>query len=376
MPIVDQTFHYQVKCIDAEDQMSVDSYFFASFPDNDYAFSAIQKLVRERPSPPELPRISSVTTIHANQEPLDTSHATIKRHGTDSSAEKLGMASHRPFRKISSVLKPLILKSSDGEPLEEHSQGPHHNDEDASHLPHIEAISNRRRSEEESDNDYFDGYPPRQVGPPPPSMNDDARNWRPSWIRKPASKLFGSSPSGSFVSHPGRLPTDSSTTVTESGPSLRSRTGRTKQASVTEVIEPPIQYEEEVSEDEMSNKPSVVDSNSAETARKRAARLSWTSETSSGSQMVKSKSDFSMLGSESGHSESAETVRKFRTFFALSDKEELIDRGCLFQRNLLLLSNAGYRLRLSWLPLPSIACIRKVFHLYQLLLLSVISTAL
>ena len=356
--------------------MSVDSYFFASFPDNDYAFSAIQKLVRERPSPPELPRISSVTTIHANQEPLDTSHATIKRHGTDSSAEKLGMASHRPFRKISSVLKPLILKSSDGEPLEEHSQGPHHNDEDASHLPHIEAISNRRRSEEESDNDYFDGYPPRQVGPPPPSMNDDARNWRPSWIRKPASKLFGSSPSGSFVSHPGRLPTDSSTTVTESGPILRSRTGRTKQASVTEVIEPPIQYEEEVSEDEMSNKPSVVDSNSAETARKRAARLSWTSETSSGSQMVKSKSDFSMLGSESGHSESAETVRKFRTFFALSDKEELIDRGCLFQRNLLLLSNAGYRLRLSWLPLPSIACIRKVFHLYQLLLLPIIPTAL
>lgn len=125
--------------------MSVDSYFFASFPNNDHAFSAIQKLVRERPSPPELPRISSATTIHANQESLDTSHATIKRHGTDSSAEKLVMASHRPFRKISSILKPLILKSSGEEPHEEHSESPHHDDDDeASHLPHIEAISNRQ----------------------------------------------------------------------------------------------------------------------------------------------------------------------------------------------------------------------------------------
>ncbi|OXG86709.1 sterol 3-beta-glucosyltransferase [Cryptococcus neoformans var. grubii Br795] len=325
-PTLEFTETIEIKCIDAEDQMSVDSYFFASFPNNDHAFSAIQKLVRERPSPPELPRISSATTIHANQESLDTSHATIKRHGTDSSAEKLVMASHRPFRKISSILKPLILKSSGEEPHEEHSESPHHDDDDeASHLPHIEAISNRQRPEEESDNDDFDGYPPRQIGPPPPSMNDDARNWRPSWIRKPASKLFGNSPSGSFVSHPGRSPTDSPTTVAESGPSLRSRTGRTKQSSVTEVLEPPIHHEEEGSEDEMSSKPSVVDSNSAETARKRAARLSWTSETSSGSQMIKSKSEFSMLGSESGHSESAETIRKFRSFFALSDKEDLID---------------------------------------------------
>lgn len=310
--------------------MSIDSYFFASFPNNDHAFSAIQKLVRERPSPPEVPRVSSATTIHVNQEPLDTSHATITRSGTDSSAEKLGMASHLPFRKFASVLKPLISKSSDGEPHEELSEDNHQDDHEASHLPHAEVTSNRQRSEEESDNDDFDGYPPRQVGPPPPSMNDDARNWRPSWIRKPASKLFGSSPSGSFVSSPGRSPMDSSTTVTETGPSLRTRAGRTKQSSVTEVLEPPIQHEEEVSEDEVPTKPSVVDSNSAEAARKRAASLSWTSETSSGSQMVKSKSDFSMLGSESGHSESAETLRKFRTFFALSDKEDLIDRGYLF----------------------------------------------
>lgn len=330
MPIVDQISRHQVKCIDAEDQMSIDSYFFASFPNNDHAFSAIQKLVRERPSPPEVPRVSSATTIHVNQEPLDTSHATITRSGTNSSAEKLGTASHLPFRKFASVLKPLISKSSDGEPREEHSEDNHQDDHEASHLPHVEVTSNRQRSEEESDNDDFDGYPPRQVGPPPPSMNDDARNWRPSWIRKPASKLFGSSPSGSFVSSPGRSPMDSSTTVTETGPSLRTRTGRTKQSSVTEVLEPPIQPEEEVSEDEIPSKPSVVDSNSAEAARKRAARLSWTSETSSGSQMVKSKSDFSMLGSESGHSESAETLRKFRTFFALSDKEDLIDRGYLF----------------------------------------------
>lgn len=310
--------------------MSIDSYFFASFPNNDHAFSAIQKLVRERPSPPEVPRVSSATTIHVNQEPLDTSHATITRNGTDSSAEKLGMASHLPFRKFASVLKPLISKSSDGESREEHSEDNHQDDHEASHLPHVEVTSNRQRPEEESDNDDFDGYPPRQVGPPPPSMSDDARNWRPSWIRKPASKLFGSSPSGSFVSSPGRSPMDSSTTVTETGPSLRTRTGWTKQSSVTEVLEPPIQPEEEVSEDEIPTKPSVVDSNSAEAARTRAARLSWTSETSSGSQMVKSKSDFSMLGSESGHSESAETLRKFRTFFALSDKEDLIDRGYLF----------------------------------------------
>ncbi|ODN84084.1 hypothetical protein, variant [Cryptococcus amylolentus CBS 6039] len=302
----------EVKCMDAEDKMSIDSYFFASFPDNDYAFEILSQLIRDRSpdisrtSSADIPRISSAATITVGQESLDTSYATLKtlvdKPASPSPTESLP----QPIKKLSSVLKPLVSKTGDEEAASQ---------EDAP-----------SQSTSDTTGTSFDGYPPAQVGPPPASMLEDKSTWGPSWIRKPAAKIFGSSPSGSISSYLGRSPTDSLTTVVE-GP--RARLGRGKQHSVTEVVEAPLRdllhdTEDEGSDDEFTGHTSR-NSSFQSAAEKRASRSSWTSESSTGSQMVHSRSDFSMLGSDNGHSESAEMVKKFRSFFALSEKEELLD---------------------------------------------------
>ncbi|WVQ71264.1 hypothetical protein IAR50_000790 [Cryptococcus sp. DSM 104548] len=302
----------EVKCMDAEDQMSMDSYFFASFPDNDYAFEIIAQLVRDRSldisraSSTDIPRISSAATITGNPESLDTSHSTLRTPVEKPASPSPGGSLPQPIRKLGSVLKPLISRTGEEEadPPEE----------------------TLRPSSSDTTRTSFEGYPPIQNGPPPASMIEDKSAWGPSWIRKPAAKIFGTSPSGSISSYLGKSPSDSLTTVVESS---RTRLGRGKQHSVTEVVEAPLKdhlhdTEDEASDDDFAGHDSRSSSFQS-AAAKRAARSSWTSESSVGSQMVQSKSDFSMLGSDNGHSENAEMVKRFRTFFALSEKEELLD---------------------------------------------------
>ncbi|WVO17804.1 hypothetical protein L204_105502 [Cryptococcus depauperatus] len=318
----------EIKCIDMEDQMSVDSYFFASFANNDYAFKFIQRLVQDRHES-AIPRVPSEMTIHAEPETIENSYATIRR--PRSGSEKLGNMAQLPFKKFSSVFRPLISHSEDDSPGESTPDSslliqrqPAVNSHDDLRAVDIKETTGGQHSGESRIKD-IDGYPPRQTGQPPASMQEDSRSWGPSWIRKPASKLFGSSSPGAFItSYPRKSAADSSNTTANTSPKLGG--GGTKRSLVTELIEPAFNPEEENSEEEAMGNGQEDPNPTSRDFKTRATRLSWTSESSSSvSQMIKSKSDFSMLGSESGHSENAEVVRRFRSFFALSDKEELID---------------------------------------------------
>ncbi|OCF41403.1 sterol 3-beta-glucosyltransferase [Kwoniella heveanensis CBS 569] len=308
----------EIKCVDPEDQMSVDSYFFASFQDNERAYNSIQLLLDQRPST-ELPRVSSAVTIQQSPEQLDDSYNTIKR--PPSVAESTSTANPLGLKKIGSVLRPLLSRGGD-KAHEDESSGfkkpslsipflspkTHKTSHDS-----LETVCDDQSVEvaEDSSQDYDDGYPPRQSGQPPAHMQDENRNnWGPSWMRKPASKIFGSSPSGTSLSNRS-LP---STTRTGT------RTGRGKQSSVTEVVEPAVPNEYESDDDDLSRQLSRSASS------KRAARMSFASDVSSGSQMTKSRSDYSVLeASETGQREDDETAAKFRSVFALNEKEELID---------------------------------------------------
>ncbi|WVQ85442.1 hypothetical protein IAT38_007607 [Cryptococcus sp. DSM 104549] len=379
----------EVRCVDSEDQMSVDSYFFAAFADNDLAFNLIKQLIVDRPSS-DLPRVASNVTIHAGGDPLQSSYATIRRPregSTSSGAAGQGVPigsglredaaggagseadspvpghagspgpTHLPFKKLGSVLRPFISRGSDAEQSETKPSTATAASSGSGGLsiPFLGKAKVSRDSfeaarasgpeeppEGEGTEEEFEGYPPRQSGPPPASMQEDNKNWGPSWIRKPAAKIFGTSPSGSgFL---GRSPGE------PEGAGPRMKRGRTN--AVTEVMEPALRDDdeeavEEESDDEagargapgsvgVSRHPSASSPESGLGStpsgsphlgdRSRAARLSWTSDASSGSQMIKSKSDFSMLdSSESGQREDVETARKFRAFFALNEKEQLLD---------------------------------------------------
>ncbi|KAK8865790.1 hypothetical protein IAR55_000937 [Kwoniella newhampshirensis] len=323
----------EIKCVDPEDQMSVDSYFFASFQDNERALSMIHRLLDAR-SNTDLPRVSSAGTIHTPGEPLDTSYATIKRPTINSegatTAQSPSSTSHLPFKKIGSVLRPLISRGSD---KVNESDPSHDNTKSGSSIPFL-GSKGQKPSQDSVDTiqtdstpgqtlvseEGSDGYPPRQSGPPPVSMiNDDHLNkWGPSWIRKPASKLFGTSPSSSSLS--GRTLTESRSSINT--PSYAAtRHGRRKQHSVTEIVESLVPHsEDDDSDDEMTRRRS----GSVEAGR--IARMSFASEASSDGHLAKSRSDFSMLeASDSGNREDMETAHKFRQVFSLSEKEELID---------------------------------------------------
>ncbi|WVQ62325.1 uncharacterized protein L199_000464 [Kwoniella botswanensis] len=308
----------EIKCVDPEDQMSVESYFFASFQDNERAYSKIQLLLDERPSS-DLPRISSAVTIHQQPvEPLEDSVKTIRRPEQVSDTSN---AHHLGLKKIGSVLRPLISRSNDkvnetdqqksGLTIPFLSNKTHKSSNDS-----LETVRNEPLIEGEvespEEGDFDDGYPPRQNGPPPAGMtHDDHRNsWGPSWIRKPASKLFGTSPGS--TSTLGRSPPEYASGISRSS---TTRTNRRKQNSVTEIVEPAVPNAEDSSDDELTQRLSG-----------RGGRSSFASDVSSGSQMVQSRSDFSMMeASESGRREDDETAHKFRSVFALGEKEELID---------------------------------------------------
>ncbi|WWC58506.1 uncharacterized protein I303_101049 [Kwoniella dejecticola CBS 10117] len=321
----------EVKCVDPEDNMSVESYFFASFQDNERAYGKIQALLDERP-PMELPRISSAITIQQPAESLDDSVNTIKRPTAPPDGSN---DSGFGIKKIGSVLKPLLSRSNDqvnetesnksGLSIPFLSNRTHKTSQDS-----LETVRHQPIMEDEvesPDEDYEDGYPPRQSGAPPAGMaHDDHRNsWGPSWIRKPATKIFGTSPGS--ASTLGRSPEYQygqgiSRTSTDT-----SRTGPQKKHSVTEIVEPAMPNESDSSDDESSRRPSA-------SSTKRSQRASFASDVSGSSQLGHSRSDFSVMeASETGQREDEETANKFRDVFALSEKEELIDHfpGYLFR---------------------------------------------
>ncbi|WWC86113.1 uncharacterized protein L201_000984 [Kwoniella dendrophila CBS 6074] len=325
----------EVKCVDPEDQMSVESYFFASFQDNERAYSKIQYLLEARPTS-DLPRVSSAVTLNQTGEPLADSVNTIRQSEQTSD----GSSSHGiGLKKIGSVLKPLLSRNNDKvNESDSHKSGlsiPFLSSKNhkASH-DSLETVTDEPILEGEVDSppidEYDDGYPPRQSGPPPAGMDhDDHRSsWGPSWIRKPATKMFGTSPGS--TSTLGKSPPGNQSQSSISGVSRMSttRSNRRKQNSVTEVVEPAVPGEDYSSDDELTRKPSAF------SARGGAGRASFASDASSGSQMNNSRSDYSMMeASETGQKEDDETAEKFRSVFALSEKEELIDHfpGYLFR---------------------------------------------
>ena len=288
--------------------MSVDSYFFASFQDNDHAFAAIQRQLDERPSS-ELPRVLSNLSLQTTATEAETSTAAVK------SEESSGPSG---LRKISSVLKPLIPHNdkSDSSDTSDSKSGFSIPFLSKSHKASHDSLDTLRREPSTGplDEEEQDGYPPRQTGAPPRGMPEEGGKpaWS-GWIRKPAAKIFGSSPNQS--SQPTRSSADSHVYSGLTDTPTRTRTAPAKRASVQEVVERVASSTDDESDDD----------NRRGTSRRRSdQRSSFKSDVSSGSQMGH---NYSMMEqSESGNREEAEIADKFRSVFSLTEKEELIDR--------------------------------------------------
>ena len=262
----------EIKCVDPDDQMSIDSYFFASFQDLQGAYATIQQLLADRPSS-DLPRVSSNLSLEAQAAEAESSQAAQQK-------QKSTIAG-LPIPKLGSVLKPLISRSSDRDSQAEDKSG-----------ISVPFVSSKSKSSHDSlatlrQEEEYDGYPPRQTGPLPSSFEEKA--WTPDWIRRPTNKLLGTSPS----KEPHRTPSWNT--------SRHRATGRRKEP-VTEVVEPVVSDSEE--------------SDAEQPKRKKTGATRSTS-------MSKDRSDFSLAGDEE---EDEEIAAKFRKVFSLNEKEELIDR--------------------------------------------------
>lgn len=315
--------HCQIKCVDPEDQMSVDSYFFASFQDSDRALHAIHQTLNERPAS-ELPQVSEDLSSEAQAE-----SDAVEAHKKEES-EKSGPLG---LKKLGSVLKPLLHRSSDNHDESVKEGGAktlsipflghkHKQSNDSMETLRMEASQDIPRRVESDDSD---GYPPRQTGDPPSGYNQDAKGgW--GWMKKP-SKIFGTSPTQ--VTTLGRSPSGASNKIHKSpkvnmsgltdSPTrlVGARGARTRGESVTEVVESNQHDDDGDSSDDES------DDGHNETAN-RNARWSFSSSTHS------ERGGYSMMEhSESAHQEHAKTARKFRKVFALGEKEELIERESL-----------------------------------------------
>lgn len=272
----------EVKVVDPEDAMSVDSYFFAGFNDNDYAFDVMQELLSARPGKAlDAPQVPSAAELAQGQ-------------AADEQGTRPGSAaSYASLSRVGSLLRPLIGSqdrvSESRVPIAAPLQPS---------LPEVgdsSGFTSGYDSEASSADQSHGGYPPKPVGRPPPHMLEQpsSSSWgAPGWIRKPAAKLFGTSPSYSDVQ-------------TRRRPSRRLR--KRKQPSVTEVVEPtlPLTTDEEMSD--------------AESPRRRQHRRM----TSGGSSIIQrltgSVSDWSV------DSETDEASRKFHAIFSMPDTEVLID---------------------------------------------------
>lgn len=275
----------EVKVVDPEDSMSVDSYFFAGFSDNDYAFDVIQTLLNARPGKAlDQPQVPSAAELQQQAQQLADEQGT--RPGSAASYASASVS------KVGSLLRPLISSERTSDSRVPIAAPP------PPSLPEVgdaSGFTSGYDSEASSVDHSHGGYPPKLIGRPPPRMlEQQSSSWgTPGWIRKPAAKLFGTSPSSSDI-QPRRRPSR--------------RVKKRKQSSVTEVVEPtiPLTTDEEMSETESPQ-------------RTRHRRMH-----SGGSSIIQrltggSVSDWSI------DSETDEASRKFHAIFTMPDSEVLID---------------------------------------------------
>jgi sterol 3beta-glucosyltransferase len=282
--------------------MSVDSYFFAAFQNNDKAFKSIQNRLSERPAH-ELPRIASALTIGDDRPtPVGADTAAAPDHAGSDSTGPLSL------KKLGSVLRPFKSKSgehdSDAPSTEPKSTGfsvsvPFlHKSGKAAH-DSVETLQDDRSVDSGSEpmDEQSDGYPPRQSGAAPSGMDNHGKGaaWS-GWIKKPA-RLFGSASSTTSLHSKGtptssRRHRSSMDGLTDSPTkTIHTRSGRGKSENVTEVIERVDDDEGDSESDEEGGRGYEV-----------------------------------MEGSVTGDQEDKETEKKFKKVFALSESEELIDR--------------------------------------------------
>lgn len=156
--------------------MSLDSYFFASFPDNDYAYDLLLTLLRERPvselPPPTAPSPQPVERKRDSGSRFSLTNLSsalpIPKFGGDK-----GDAERVP------IAPPAVLEMPDSgtDSFACHSEADSEMSEDD------EAMWRRK------------GYPPRPSGPPPPGMVATPSGWAATdWIRRGSAQLFGTSP--------------------------------------------------------------------------------------------------------------------------------------------------------------------------------------
>ena len=289
----------EVRCVDSEDQMSVDSYFFASFQNGDKALKSIRDRLDARPSS-DLPANDSAITL-----PTDES-APQKQRTTQEGASH---AATSGFKKLGSLLKPILHGSSSKhddhkeEPVFERPEG----DNDS-----METLTPAVQGE--------DGYPPRQSGTAPAGMNGE-KGWG-GKLFKPVSKILGNSQS--TTAHARRSSNQSSHPSEHRRASdhladqlhIRQHLSRTSgnkgtRESVTEIVEPTI------------NDGTNTDSDSEDETHKsaRATRMSFDSSA------FNQEQGYSMMEhTEEDDAEYAKTAKKFQRVFSLSEKEELVDR--------------------------------------------------
>jgi len=284
----------EVRCVDSEDQMSVDSYFFASFHDGDKALKSIRQRLDARPSS-DLPANDSAITL-----PTDGS-APQKQRTTQEGASH---AASSGFKKLGSLLKPIL-----------HGSSSKHDDSHKDEVFERDEISHDSQETLTPEVPVNDGYPPRQSGAAPAGMNEE-KGWG-GKLFKPVSKILGTSPTSSthvrtsssgLSGHPSehRRASDHLADQLNIRQHL-SRTGGHGREHVTEVVEPTV------------NDGTNTDSEDEhETQESRVARMSFTSSGEQGYSMMEQ--------TEEDDEEYAKTARKFRSVFSLSEKEELIDR--------------------------------------------------
>lgn len=328
----------EVRCVDSEDQMSVDSYFFASFQDGEKALKTIRQRLDARPSS-DLPTMDSTSTL-----PTDGS-APQKQRSTQTTVSH---AAGSGLKKIGSLLKPILP----GVGSDKDKDKAEHHDEDKSSGSglSIPFVTKSRTSQDSLETltpdrhpapagEHDDGYPPRQSGAPPSGMGEDGKGWGPDWIRKPVSKILPSTSPTSTLSL-GRKSSNQSQTQTSSGrPSEHTRhasdhlaeqlklsphpsgtRGRAHEG-VTEVVEPTVaDAPSSDSDDTRAPGGRPIGRHSSKTSR-------FSVHSSTSVLSGHGDQEYSIMDqSESGRREYEETATKFRSVFSLSENEELIDR--------------------------------------------------
>jgi sterol 3beta-glucosyltransferase len=173
----------EIRCVDPDDQMSVDSYFFASFHDTGHVMRLIQALLDQRPDH-QLPRVLSDYSEYDGEGDGDFDEQDRGSAEQGGSSENAGGRKLSIKKKLGSVLKPLVgkLKKEDG------ASGT--GDEPEGDFTEIGPTRSRDTQgyASASTGETGDGYPPRQHGRPPHGAGADDKTWS-NWLTKPVSTV-------------------------------------------------------------------------------------------------------------------------------------------------------------------------------------------